>query len=69
MRISSTEADPVVKVGKYEIRINDVDPKNATSMERFALLTYMDDKVRAVTFYVMTHMSLLSDRQITLYRI
>ena len=41
---SSTEEDPVVKVGKYEVRINDVDPKNATSLEMFALLSYMDDK-------------------------
>ena len=41
---SSTEEDPVVKVGKYEVRINDVDPQNATSLEMFALLSYMDDK-------------------------
>ncbi len=41
---SSTEEDPVVKVGKYEVRINDVDPNNATRMEMFALLSYMDDK-------------------------
>lgn len=41
---SSTEEDPVVKVGKYEVRINDVDPANATRMEMFALLSYMDDK-------------------------
>lgn len=41
---SSTDADPVVKVGKYEVRINDVDPNNATRMEMFALLSYMDDQ-------------------------
>ncbi|WP_026499018.1 hypothetical protein [Butyrivibrio sp. WCD2001] len=39
-----SEAEPVVKVGKYEVRINDVDPQNATRMEMFALLSYMDDQ-------------------------
>ena len=41
---SSTEKEPIVKVGKYEVRINDVDPKNATEIEMFALTSYMDDK-------------------------
>ena len=41
---SSTEQDPIVKIGDYEIRIKDVDPGNATKMEMFALLSYMDDK-------------------------
>lgn len=41
---SSTEADPVVKVGDYEVRVNDVDPKDATEIEMFALMSYMDDK-------------------------
>ena len=41
---SSTEEDPVVKVGKYEVHVKDVDPKHATRMEMFALLSYMDDK-------------------------
>ena len=34
---SSTEKDPVTKVGDYEVRVNDVDPKNATEIEMFAL--------------------------------
>ena len=41
---SSTEEDPVVKVGKYEVHVNDVDPTNATRMEMFALMSYLDDK-------------------------
>ena len=41
---SSTEEDPVVKVGKYEVHVKDVDPKHATRMEMFALLSYMDDQ-------------------------
>lgn len=41
---SSTEQDPIVKVGDYEVRVKDVDPNNATKMEMFALLSYMDDK-------------------------
>lgn len=41
---SSTEQEPVVKVGDYEVRINDVNPSNATKMEMFALMSYMDDK-------------------------
>ncbi len=40
---SSTRSNPVVKVGDYEININDVDPKNATELEMFAYLSYMDD--------------------------
>lgn len=41
---SSTEQDPVIKVGDYEVRVNDVDPHNATKIEMFALMSYMDDK-------------------------
>lgn len=41
---SSTEQEPVIKVGDYEVRVNDVDPKNATEIEMFALTSYMDDK-------------------------
>ena len=41
---SSTEEDPVVKVGKYEVHVKDVDPNHATRMEMFALLSYMDDQ-------------------------
>ena len=41
---SSTEQDPIIKVGDYEVRVNDVDPKNATEIEMFALTSYMDDK-------------------------
>ena len=41
---SSTEQDPIVKVGDYEVRVKDVDPNNATKMEMFALMSYMDDK-------------------------
>ena len=41
---SSTEQDPIVKVGDYEVCVKDVDPNNATKMEMFALMSYMDDK-------------------------
>ena len=41
---TSTDAEPVIKVGDYEVRINDVNPNNATKMEMFALMSYMDDK-------------------------
>ena len=41
---SSTEQDPIIKVGGYEVRVNEVDPKNATEIEVFALTSYMDDK-------------------------
>ena len=41
---SSTEQDPIIKVGDYEVRVNDVDPHNATKIEMFALMSYMDDK-------------------------
>ncbi|MBQ6887827.1 MAG: hypothetical protein IJN54_09980 [Lachnospiraceae bacterium] len=40
---SSTEQDPIVKVGDYEVRVKDVNPNNATKMEMFALMSYMDD--------------------------
>ena len=41
---SSTEQDPIIKVGDYEVRVNEVDPKNATEIEMVALTSYMDDK-------------------------
>ncbi len=41
---SSTDADPVIKVGDHEVHVNRVDPKNATEIEMFALTSYMDDK-------------------------
>ena len=41
---SSTEEEPIIKVGDYEVRVNDVNPKNATKVEMFALMSYMDDK-------------------------
>jgi len=41
---SSTEQDPIIKVGDYEVCVNDVDPHNATKIEMFALMSYMDDK-------------------------
>lgn len=40
---SSTPAKPIVKVGDYEISVNDVNPENATEMEMFALMSYLDD--------------------------
>ena len=41
---SSTDADPVIRVGDYEVHVNKVNPKNATEIEMFALTSYMDDK-------------------------
>ena len=41
---SSTEQDPIVKVGDYEVRVKEVDPHNATKMEMFALMSYLDDQ-------------------------
>lgn len=41
---SSTEQEPVVKVGDYEVRVKEVDPHNATKMEMFALMSYLDDQ-------------------------
>ena len=40
---SSTPADPIIKVGDYEVRINDVNPNNATQLEMFAWTSYMED--------------------------
>lgn len=40
---SSTPSNPIVKVGDYEISINDVNPENATEIEMFALMSYLDD--------------------------
>ena len=39
---NSTLANPIVKVGDYEIRVNDVDPENATEFEMFALMSHLD---------------------------
>lgn len=41
---SSTEQNPIVKVGDYEVRVKEVDPHNATKMEMFALMSYLDDQ-------------------------
>lgn len=40
---SSTPADPIIKVGNYEVKINEVDPNNATQLEMFAWTSYMED--------------------------
>lgn len=40
---SSTPDNPVIKIGDYEVVVNDVDPHNATQLEMFALLSYLDD--------------------------
>lgn len=40
---SSTPDNPIIKVGDYEVRVNDVDPNNATELEMFALMSYMED--------------------------
>jgi hypothetical protein len=40
---NSTSENPIVKVGNYEVSVNDVNPENATELEMFALLSYMDD--------------------------
>lgn len=40
---SSTPTEPIIKVGDYEVRVNDVDPNNATELEMFALMSYMED--------------------------
>lgn len=40
---SSTSADPVIKVGDYEVHVNNVNPDNATELEMFALMSYMED--------------------------
>jgi hypothetical protein len=40
---NSTTENPIVKVGNYEVNVNDVNPENATELEMFALLSYMDD--------------------------
>lgn len=40
---SSTPENPVIKIGDYEVLVNEVDPHNATQLEMFALLSYFDD--------------------------
>ena len=40
---SSTPAEPVIKVGNYEVHINEVNPNNATELEMFALMSYTED--------------------------
>ncbi len=39
---NSTPANPIVKIGDYEIEVNKVDPENATEMELCALLSHLD---------------------------
>ena len=39
---NSTLANPIVKVGDYEISVNDVDTENATEFEMFALMSHLD---------------------------
>lgn len=39
---TSTEDKPIVKIGKYEVSVNDVDPANATQLEMCALLSHLD---------------------------
>lgn len=39
---NSTPETPIVKVGNYEISVNDVDPENATEIEMFALMSHLD---------------------------
>lgn len=39
----STSNNPIVKVGDYEISVNEVNPRNATQLEMFALTSYMED--------------------------
>ena len=46
---NSTEQNPIIMVslgdyGSYNISVKDVDPKEATQIEMFALCAYMDDK-------------------------
>lgn len=38
----STPTNPIVKVGNYEVSVNDVDPQNATEIEMFALMSHLD---------------------------
>lgn len=48
----STEADPIIRVQSnyggeqryYNVHVYDVDPKNASQLEMFALSSYLDDK-------------------------
>lgn len=40
---TSTPENPIIKVGDYEVYVNEVNPNNATELEMFALLSYMDD--------------------------
>lgn len=39
---NSTPAKPIVKVGDYEVSVNDVNPENATEIEMFALMSHLD---------------------------
>lgn len=40
---SSTPAEPIIKVGNYEVKINEVNPNDATQLEMFAWTSYMED--------------------------
>lgn len=49
---ASTEADPIVRISSnyggeqryYDVHVKDVDPKNASQLEMFALSCYQDDQ-------------------------
>lgn len=40
---TSTPEKPIIRVGDYEVNIHEVDPTNATELEIFALVSYMED--------------------------
>ena len=48
----STEEDPIIKIScnyggqqrYYDVHVNEVDPRNASAVEMFALCSYMDEK-------------------------
>ena len=40
---TSTTENPIIRVGDYEVNIHEVDPTNATELEIFALISYMED--------------------------
>lgn len=40
---TSTPENPIIRVGDYEVNIHEVDPTNATELEIFALVSYMED--------------------------
>ncbi len=40
----STEEDPIIRIGKTEYHVNDIDPRRATKAELCALESYMNNK-------------------------